>query len=222
MMPSMPSKLTVPQQCNCLQTLRKDVEVFGSHEIALIKRYYSKTGVCTDVITIFEKMRQDLENNAGDFQTYEAVRNKFMEYIEKRVKRLQDTQEGHGIDPWMELSLTTKDNNLSEQLREVSHQIQDVLFTSELVVDYGLAGEVELPTEELHRLNNKLATDYFSKLRPMGQNATTTELEKTLLSELAQLEKNVQHKNFDEAKKELQKIRQDLKVSAAASSLKRN
>lgn len=203
--------IPVDQQCRCLETLKGDVELFGPHEIPVIRNYWKETGFHTDVISVFEKMRNAVKNRTRNFQAYEDMRSKFNVYIDARIQQLQESKAFHEMDPWMELSLSAGDRKVRDQLQEISNHIQDVLFTCELVIDYGLAEDVDLTKNELDDLNKKLVTLYYTQLR-----RKIGELE-TLSTDIAALETDVQHQNFTHAKEILQKIRQELKVSAVAA-----
>ncbi len=159
-------QIKISDQCGYLENLKHNIGSFGSNQINMIKDYFPKTGIKTNIIKAFEEIANQLRARSDD-QLYKEdteMRARFQEFIAKRQALLQDPQKGHELDPWMELSSSPNHAKLKEKLQDASYHIQDVLFACELAAEFEARECVKVSLEDLISLKADLAQEYIDLL----------------------------------------------------------
>ncbi len=212
------SKLPIWQQCLYLNRLKSDVNVFGPDQINMIKSYFKNTGIHTNIIKDFENLRDNLKkHHITDLGIeYIKMRKRFVQHLENRISLLKNPEKGHDIDPWMEQSFASENDDVRDQLREISHHIQDVLVACEVVCENNFNGGIGTAIEDLEGLKANLVEKYISFLRDLIDKKDSEELLKDLPKEIGNLEEFLNEQQLNKALKLLRQIKQELNVNAVA------
>ncbi len=212
------SKLPVWQQCLYLNKLKSDINVFGPDQIDMIKSYFQSTGIHTNIIEAFENLRDSLMEHDNDDlgEKYDEMRERFVQHLENRISLLQHPEKGHDIDPWMEQSFASENDDVRNQLREISHHIQDVLVACEVVCKNNFNGGIGTAIEDLEGLKANLVEKYISVLRHLIDKKDPEKLLKGLPEKIEDLEGLLKKQQLNNALSLLRQIKQELNVNAVA------
>lgn len=199
--------MTNQDECKFLRKLQGDINVFGPDQFNLIKRYFLKTGMKTNILNTLAGLRETLKKNEDEplEKKYNDIREAFNKYIDQRLSFLQDPSKAHHLDPWMEMSFSAKDEALREQLRQMSHHLQDALFNCEMVIDYELKEGLGNAKEDLEQFKKVLL-----------QSGKAMQKLENLPSEIDALEQAMEEQKFDQAEKIVKQIKSECKARALA------